>query len=111
MRQLLCFCACRLFAQHFVHQRLHFVIQKEILEHGEQVEAQQDELRSAIATIALPDKNELAKLGKYRSMLELSLGRRLGALEQMRKITAGNVVDEKDVVKAREYRVKLRVVA
>ena len=33
------------------------------------------------------------------------------ALEQLRKITAGNVVGEKDVERAKEFRVKLRVVA
>ena len=41
----------------------------------------------------------------------VSLQRRLAALEQLRKLTAGNVAGEKDQEKAREYRVKLRVVA
>ncbi len=32
-------------------------------------------------------------------------------LEALRKLTAGNVAGEKDVERAKEYRVKLRVVA
>jgi hypothetical protein len=82
-----------------------------LLDEGKRQDAQQDELRAAIAGIALPDEAELKKLGRYRSMLELSLERRLTALEQMRKLTAASVAGEKDQEKAREYRVKLRVVA
>lgn len=35
----------------------------------------------------------------------------LAALEQLRKLTAGTVACEKDVERAKEFRVKLRVVA
>ena len=82
-----------------------------ILDMGRDQDVEQDRLRAAISGIALPDAGELGKLGRYRSMLELSLGRRLAALEQLRKLTAGNVVGEKDVERAKEFRVKLRVVA
>ena len=70
-------------------------------------EAAQDELRTAISGIALPDEAELKKLARYRRMLEDSLQRRLAALDQLRRLTAGKA----DVEKAKEYRVKLRVVA
>ena len=87
------------------------VLMATLLDMGRDQDVEQDRLRSAIAGIALPDVAELKKLGKYRSMLETSLQRRLAALEQIRKITAGNVAGEKDVEGAKEYRVKLRVVA
>jgi hypothetical protein len=87
------------------------VLMATLLDMGRDQDVEQDRLRAAIAGIALPDVVELKKLAKYRAMLELSLGRRLAALEQLRKLTAGNVAGEKDVEKAREYRVKLRVVA
>ena len=86
------------------------VLMPTLLDMGRDQDAEQDRLRSAIAGIALPDVAELKKLAKYRAMLELSLGRRLAALEQLRKLTAGNVAGEKDVERAKEYRVKLRVV-
>ncbi len=82
-----------------------------LLDMGRDQDAEQDRLRAAIAGIALPDVKELVKLGKYRSMLELSIQRRLAALELMRKITAGNVVGEKEVERAKEFRVKLRLVS
>jgi DNA-binding transcriptional MerR regulator len=82
-----------------------------LLEHGNKVEAKQDVLRASISGIALPDEAKLKKLARYRSMLELSLQRRLAALEQMRKLTAANVAGEEAQGKAREYRMKLRVVA
>ena len=82
-----------------------------LLDMGRDQDVEQDRLRAAIAGIALPDVAELKKLARYRSMLELSLGRRLAALEQLRKITAGNVVGEKDAERAKEFRVRLRIVA
>lgn len=82
-----------------------------LLDIGHAEAAAQDELRAAVASIALPNKEELAKLAKYRAMLEMSLQRRLAALEQLRKLAAANTATEADQVKAREYRVKLRVVA
>ena len=87
------------------------VLMATLLDMGRDQDVEQDRLRAAIAGIALPDVAELKKLARYRSMLELSLERRLAALEQLRKITAGNVVGEKDVERAKEFRVKLRVVA
>jgi len=82
-----------------------------LLDRGHVEEAAQEELRAAIAGIALPNKEELAKLGKYRSMLETSLQRRLTALDQLRKLNAGNATNEADLGRAKEYRLKLRVVA
>ena len=82
-----------------------------LLDMGRDQDVEQDRLRAAIAGIALPDVAELKKLAKYRAMLETSLGRRLGALEVLRRLTAGNVAGEKDVERAKEFRVKLRVVA
>jgi hypothetical protein len=82
-----------------------------LLDLGRDQDAEQDRLRAAISGIALPDEAELKKLARYRAMLEVSVQRRLAALEQVRKLTAGNVADQKDVERAKEYRVKLRVVA
>lgn len=82
-----------------------------LLDKGQAEDAAQDELRASIAGIALPNKEELAKLAKYRAMLETSLQRRLATLDQLRKLTAGNVADAGGAGKAREYRVKLRIVA
>ena len=77
---------------------------------GKQQDIEQDELRAGIAGIALPDEAELKKLARYRAMLEASIQRRLTALEQLRRLTAENVTGEKDVERAKEYRVKLRLV-
>jgi hypothetical protein len=82
-----------------------------LLDMGQRQDAEQDQLRASISGIALPDEAELKKLARYRAMLEISLQRRLAALEQLRKLTAANVAGEKDQEKAREFRVKLRVVA
>ena len=68
------------------------------------------ELRKAIAGIALPDKDELTKLAKYTAMLEASLQRRLAALAQLREILAGRTSGEQDAERAREFRVRLRLV-
>jgi hypothetical protein len=87
------------------------VLMATLLDMGRDQDVEQDRLRAAIAGIALPDVAELKKLGRYRAMLELSLARRLAALEQLRRLTAGNVAGEKDMERAREYRVRLRVVA
>jgi hypothetical protein len=81
-----------------------------LLDKGHAEDAAQDELRAAISNIALPDKAELTKLAKYGSMLETSLQRRLATLDQVRKLTATKPVQDADE-KAREYRVRLRVVA
>lgn len=70
----------------------------------------QQELRKAIATIALPNEADLKKLARYRKLLEEGLQRRLQALEQLRKLAVASPVAE-TTEKAREYRVKLRVVA
>ena len=82
-----------------------------LLDVGHAEAAAQDELRAAVASIALPNKDELAKLAKYRAMLETSLQRRLVALDQIRKLSASSAIGEAAVDKAKEYRVKLRVVA
>lgn len=87
-------------------------VMAKLLQHGDRVEATQDELRKAIATIALPDKEELAKVAKYRRTLEEGLLRRLQALDQLRKMTAGATTarTEAEEASARQYRVKLRLV-
>jgi hypothetical protein len=82
-----------------------------LLDVGHAEAAAQDELRAAVASIALPNKEELAKLAKYRTMLETSLQRRMAALDQIRKLSASSAIGEAAVDKAKEYRVKLRVVA
>jgi hypothetical protein len=82
-----------------------------LLDLGTLHDAEQDALRIAVGRIALPDEAELKKLAKYRAMLELSLQRRLAALAQLRALTAGNVSSEKDVERAREFRMRLRIVA
>ena len=82
-----------------------------LLDTGRAQDVEQDELRAAIAGIALPDEAELKKLARYRSMLELSVQRRLVALEQLRKLVAGNEAGEKDLERAKEFRVRLRIVA
>ena len=43
------------------------VLMSTLLDMGRDQDVEQDRLRAAIAGIALPDKDELAKLGKYRS--------------------------------------------
>lgn len=82
-----------------------------LLDRGQREDAAQDELRANIAGIALPDEAELRKLGRYRKMLDDSIQRRLAALDQFRKLTAGKVAGQADVEKAKEYRVRLRIVA
>jgi len=82
-----------------------------LLEQGDRVEAAREELRKATATIALPDKEELAKVGKYRRILEDGLLRRLQALEQLRKLAAPAARTEAEQDAARQFRVKLRLVS
>lgn len=82
-----------------------------LLAKGKAEDAAQDELRAAITGIALPDEAELRKLGRYRKILEDSLQRRLAALEQLRKLTAERREAGAGPDKAKEYRVRLRVVA
>lgn len=82
-----------------------------LLDLGRAEDTTQDEVRASISGIALPDEAELKKLARYRRMLEDSLQRRLAALDQLRKLTAGKVAGQNDVEKAKEYRVRLRVVA
>lgn len=82
-----------------------------LLDRGLAEEATQEELRANISGIALPNKDELAKLAKYRTMLETSLQRRLAALDQVRKLAASSAIGEAVVDRAKEFRVKLRVVA
>jgi len=81
-----------------------------LLDRGANEDANQEQVRKLLADLALPDKEELAKLAKYRAMLEGSLQRRLAALEQLRRLTPAAATDS-EVQRAKEYRVKLRVVA
>lgn len=78
-----------------------------LMKKGDQDEAAQQELRKAIATIALPNEAELKKLARYRKLMEEGLQRRLQSLEQLRKLAVASV---ETTEKAREFRVKLRVV-
>jgi hypothetical protein len=82
-----------------------------LLDNGRTEDAAQDELRASISGIALPDEAELKKLARYRKLLEESLQRRLAALEQLRGLKSEKKADSTDVERAREYRVRLRVVA
>lgn len=87
------------------------MVMAKLLEHGDRVDDAQDDLRRAIATIAVPDKDELAKIAKYRRMLEDGLLRRLQALEQLRKLGSTGARSEEEKAASRGYRVQLRVVA
>jgi hypothetical protein len=87
------------------------VLMATLLTQGDQLEATQQGLRTAIATIALPDENELKKLTRYRRLLEDGLQRRLATLEQLRKLGGAIVRSEEEKATARDYRVRLRVVS
>lgn len=83
-----------------------------LLDRGERVHAAQEDLRKAIATISIPDEQELKKLGRYRKLLEEGLQRRLAALTELRKLSAATSTrNEEEQAAARAYRVRLRVVA
>ena len=83
-------------------------IMAELLERGDRIEADQDGLRRAIATIAIPNEKELSKLARYRRMLEEGLQRRLQCLDQIRAVAA--TVDPAHAEEAKQYRVRLRLV-
>ncbi|WP_242334614.1 hypothetical protein [Anaeromyxobacter sp. SG66] len=87
------------------------VVMASLLAQGDQLDAIQEDLRKAIATLALPDEAELKKLARYRKLLEDGLQRRLAALEQLRKLGSAAGRSEEEKATARGYRVKLRVVA
>jgi hypothetical protein len=80
-----------------------------LLARGEVEQARQEQVRIAVATIALPAESELKKLARYRKQLEDGLQRRLQALDLMRKLTADRP-GQQDPEKAREFRVRLRLV-
>lgn len=82
-----------------------------LMNKGDRNEATQGELRKAIAAIALPNEAELKKLARYKRLLEDGLQRRLQAFEQLRKLAVASPATPETTDKAREYRVKLRVVA
>lgn len=83
-----------------------------VMQQGDKDLALQDDLRKDIATIALPDEAELKKLARYRKMLEESVKRRLDALDQLRRMKEDHQAASKDSAeKAREFRVKLRLVS
>jgi hypothetical protein len=86
------------------------MLMAKLLEHGDRIEMDQETMRKAIATIALPNMVELAKLSKYRRMLEDSLQRRLHAFEQLRALAAARQPTDVDREMAKEYRVRLRLV-
>jgi hypothetical protein len=80
-----------------------------LLARGEVEQARQEETRIAVATMALPAESELKKLARYRRQLEDGLQRRLQALEIMRRLTTERP-GQQDPEKAREYRLRLRLV-
>ena len=80
-----------------------------LLARGEVEQARQEQIRMAVATIALPAESELKKLADTGSQLEDGLQRRLQALDLMRKLTADRP-GQQDPEKAREFRVRLRLV-
>jgi hypothetical protein len=79
-----------------------------LVERATRDEAAQEDLRKAIAGIALPAEAELKKLARYMKMIEESLTRRLAALEQLRK--ANETTSAATEEQAREFRLRLRVV-
>ena len=87
------------------------VLMTTLIMQGEQLDATQDGLRKAIASVALPDEAEMKKVARYTKLLEDSLQRRLAALDQLRKLTAGQAVTKEDADRAQEYRVRLRLVS
>lgn len=84
-------------------------LMSELLARAERLDAAQQELRKAITEIALPDETELKKLMRYRKLVEEGLLRRLQALDQLRKLSVQSAAAEAGE-RAREYRVRLRVV-
>ena len=79
-----------------------------LVERATRDEAAQEDLRKAIAGIALPAEAELKKLARYTKMIEESLTRRLAALEQLRK--ANETTSAATEEQARAFRLRLRVV-
>jgi hypothetical protein len=79
-----------------------------LVERATRDEAAQEDLRKAIAGIALPAEAELKKLARYTRMIEESLTRRLAALEQLRK--ANETTSAATEEQARAFRLRLRVV-
>ncbi|WP_242370610.1 hypothetical protein [Anaeromyxobacter sp. SG26] len=79
-----------------------------LVERAGRDEAVQQELRAAIAGIALPAEAELKKLARYSKMVEESLARRLVALEALREATENITAATEE--QAREFRLRLRVV-
>jgi len=86
------------------------VLMAELIEIGDRESAAEDEMRKAVATVAVPDEKELKKIARYRAMLETSLQRRMAALEQLRSLAPAQAPANEDKERAREYRVKLRLV-
>lgn len=85
------------------------IVMNSLMNAGSREEAAQEELRRAIAEIALPDEAELKKLARYRRTLEEGIQRRLQVLEQLRKLSATKQASAPGAT--HEYRVRLRVVA
>ena len=80
-----------------------------LMARGDAEEAQQEEIRIAVAALALPAEHELRKLARYRKSLEEGLLRRLQALELTKKLTADRPAAEHDLGAAREFRLQLRI--
>lgn len=86
------------------------VLMARLLEEGDKVEAAQERLRAYIASLALPDREDLNKLAKYQATIELGLQRRLALLEQLRKLRTGAPPTQQAAERARNFRVRLRLV-
>ena len=80
-----------------------------LLARGEVEQARQEQIRIAVATIALPAEGELKKLSRYRKTIEDGLQRRLQALEMMRKLAADRP-GQPEPERSKEYRIRLRLV-
>jgi hypothetical protein len=87
------------------------MVMGELIDRGDRIEADQGDMRKAVATLAIPDEKELSKLGRYRRMVEEGLHRRLQALECLRRLSTTAAPDAASVNRASEYRMRLRVVS
>ena len=81
-----------------------------LMELGQHEDGRQDDLREAIAAVALPDDAELRKLSRYRKMLEEGLQRRLQALQQARALPVRERPSAERARDVKEYRLRLRVI-
>jgi hypothetical protein len=95
-----------------LHQEVQDRVRKiliSLMARGDEEEARQEEIRVAVAALALPAEHELRKLMRYRKGIEEGLLRRLQALELTRKLIDDRLAAEQDLGAAREFRLRLRI--